>query len=226
MIRRLAVALGALGLASCFQYRERATVYPDGSGKIEVSVGFLGSQEEESDFEELAKVRANIEGIAAWTEPRRRACRDCGAYRYVTATAYFEDIRRVRFYDGEGDSRKLAREFGWGERDDGGFVLEVGIPEEFRRAAGEGEWARGLLQGLLDTAEVSVSMVLPGDVREAEGLERMQRRAVRWRLRGADMAVGEVPSGFRVVCGPSRLTDEELGAWRAEFRRATGRDER
>ena len=120
-----------LGMGGCMQMEQATTLYPDGSGKLKMTIGLkksmiaqieamargLGAPEGEvektdffSDFTDPLKLDANAKGIVAWGEPEKK---ETGEWITVTTTGYFEDINKVKVYSvqnspGQAPEKKLA----------------------------------------------------------------------------------------------------------------------
>lgn len=212
MSRLLACALAfAWALSGCVQYEQVTTLFPDGSGKFTMSVAFkksmlqmltetakqFGGEEGKTpdplaEFQDPDRLRANSEGIVAWSEPRRSEEAD---WVRVSVTGYFEDVNKVRIYDvvlgdaaGEapGGTRKAIFSCVYGKTDAGHLLtLRHEGSNEFNKlrgenAPGEGaELAKAMLEALkpmLEGLKFSMSITVPGPIREAKGLLEVKDR--------------------------------------------------
>lgn len=87
-------------LTGCVKFKQVMTVMPDGSGKMELSIGLsdqmmaMAQQQGESPFDEMNPLELSKEskGIVAFTEPKQEKK---GGFTYMTFSAYFEDINEV-----------------------------------------------------------------------------------------------------------------------------------
>ena len=111
-----------LGMGGCMQMEQTTTLYPDGSGKLVMTIGLkksmiaqiemmargFGAPEGEDEGEEMdffdgvtdpVQLDANSEGIVAWGKSKKE---DVGEWIRVTTTGYFEDINKVKVYNSPG----------------------------------------------------------------------------------------------------------------------------
>lgn len=118
-----------VGLGGCMQMEQETTLFPDGSGKLVMTVGLkksmiamieqmaqqFGAQEGQStdpfsDVTDPAKLKENAKGIVAWSRPEKK---EEGDFVRVKVTGYFEDINKVKVYQtqnspGQPPERRLA----------------------------------------------------------------------------------------------------------------------
>ena len=125
-----------LGMGGCMQMEQTTTLYPDGSGKLVMTIGLkksmiaqiemmakgFGAPEGEDEGEDTdffdgvtdpVQLDANSEGIVAWGKSKKE---DVGEWIRVTTTGYFEDINKVKIYNSQaavagqpgGGEKKLA----------------------------------------------------------------------------------------------------------------------
>lgn len=175
--RRWAVAvllLCVLCASGCVKLRQTLTVMPDGSGKIALRYGLSAEQiamAKESDVDPFREVLPQVMadkcvGLVAFTEPSTETE---GGYTYLSYTAYFRDINKVRInglgegtpgryrFTREGDGATLTVT--------GGTVLSLlaqhePVPEQERADS------RKAMVGL----SLHEHFVLPGKVEPVKGL--------------------------------------------------------
>lgn len=117
-------AVATLGVAAmmctgCIKFHAKMTVMPDGSGKIEHTMGVnsalfaqlgQGGASPLDDFT-LGDAADSMEGIVAFTKPVEKKA---NGWEYRTFTAYFDDVNKVKFDKDEedGPEYKLTTEGG------------------------------------------------------------------------------------------------------------------
>lgn len=187
MLRRLAAAAVAACLGSgCLQGEERTTLYPDGSGKLQMSIlfrkslvrmleaavrqpGELGPMENPLDrFDRPERMAQLSDGVVAWRAlPRKEE----GEWVRFSWIAYFEDINRVRIYEEEPQAggiggRRLTHSFRYERRPDGGTLwVERGkVAERLREVRGR---FSSEVRGGADSRKAVVDLMRPvfGDFR-------------------------------------------------------------
>lgn len=103
MIRHLTLAslvVLAFSLTGCIKFKQTMTLMPDGSGKINLSIGLsdqlmqMAKQQGEDPFNDLnpMELSEDSKGIVAFSKPETKTE---GGYTYMTFAAYFEDINEV-----------------------------------------------------------------------------------------------------------------------------------
>ena len=130
-------AAGALALmftlVCCFQLEQATTLYPDGSGKIEVLFGMkkelietirqFGDEEDDplAEFANPRQLLENTEGFVAWSRGEEEVTDE---YVSVRMTGYFEDVSKVKLYndaeegeDGESEEKTLSLAFEYSTKD-------------------------------------------------------------------------------------------------------------
>ena len=87
-------------LTGCVKFKQVLTVMPDGSGKIDLTIGLsdqmmaMAQQGGENPFDEMnpAELSKDSKGIVAFTKPTQKKE---GGFTYMSFSAYFEDINEV-----------------------------------------------------------------------------------------------------------------------------------
>eukprot|EP00752_Nemacystus_decipiens_P013706 g12159.t1 len=151
------------------------TVMPDGSGKINLSIGMseqliaMAKQQGEDPFKELdpKKLSNDSKGIVAFSKPTQSTE---GGYTYLSFSAYFEDVNAVEL--GGPDSGEEPSKFTY-TRDGKSATLTVdnsmllsAVRDHEPMAAEEKAFAAQMLAGML----FSESYVLPGAFEAIKGV--------------------------------------------------------
>lgn len=201
--------LGALALAllaGCLQYEQTATLMPDHSGKIHMTVAFkkttlkvmeamartAGGEEKPdlfAEFTDPVKLQENSEGVSAWSEPWRE---EEGEWVRVTVTGYFADVNKVRIYDVKKkpvQEKKLAFACKVEKTDKGhALVFQNDAGDELKNlGAGadpndlSGQLGQAMIQmmkPMLEGMKFCLSITVPGPIEEVTGgLEKKGRTA-------------------------------------------------
>ena len=190
-----AVALVAVALSGCFQFRTLLRLEPDGSGTIEETVvlsdvirSMMPTDSTEALYDEAA-VRARADSFGTGVRFVRVDTVSEGGFSGYRAVYAFDDINTVRLVPGSGEAVGLSNE------DEGsdlvpalafaytpGEQLRITIPREETEAgaapldpdsvAAQAEEVRrqvqeaALLRGFLDDARLAVAVELPAPVAE------------------------------------------------------------
>lgn len=244
-VRRLGLgvlALVLLATGSCIKLRNATLILPDGSGRIVLSAsiratkpGGLVSGGVEGWVD---RVFSSSHGVAAVTDVH--ASQD-GEWNAMSCVLWFEDANSFQLF-GHGPTETARLELHW--RPDGaGFVLESsggGIlwfageqlksldkldaapPDMQKMAQAMHESTLKMLEGFEMVSEVR----LPGVVAAVEGFRKVDDHTVSASLVHADLndaaklrEITKIPV-FRARCGPSTMTQAEIGAFKADLARA------
>lgn len=228
----LAWAILCLGLGCPRKLRVTGVVYPDASGKMEITIGDDGSYPSIS-FEDLSKATS---GFSAWS--RREAFKE-GDFKFAKMTGYFEDINEIELWGGK-DGEVLVAEFSFTKADDGTYEITyadraalaaAGIDKNpFEKAATEEEKQKvreRLKREQEEGFEVTYAFRLPGEIQEAEGME-FDGREVRRSLDMEKVAeiletspeVAKAGIRGRILVGPQGDLSGEIADFREEMERA------
>ncbi len=210
-------------LSSCIELKTTLTVYPNGSGKVEVSVRLneemsnthlmaarTDEARQQAALESICTELRRWTGIAAWAEVRESV-----ADGRVTSSAvgYFDDVRSVGRVMYAGRDR-----YDWKKNADGGFTLEwtgaggAGDKEPlFENVTREqGELQTRVMSLILKDARVEVEVVMPGEIREVMNLKISGGRRASIVMTGADvMKVLERFQELRLEYAP-RVRDKAM----------------
>ncbi|MGB1126074.1 MAG: hypothetical protein ACPG4Q_12780 [Phycisphaeraceae bacterium] len=162
-------------LTGCVKFKQGLTVMPDGSGKIDMSIGLsdqmmqMAKQQGESPFDEMdpKTLAKDSKGIVAFSKPVQKKE---GGYTYMTFSAYFEDINEVEL--GSPDEDQQPAKFVY-KRD--GKTASLTVEESMILSAvadheplGEEEkqFAAAMLSGMLFTE----TYTLPGSFEDIKGV--------------------------------------------------------
>lgn len=212
-VAALATITTVLALLGCEKERTTITVYPDGSGKIELHdtlgkqlAGFAlmmaDSPEKKQQAAEstIQKKLAGWEGVCAWTGVKGAVTE--GEEIDGEATGYFEDVTKLKRVE-----EKNHTSFKFTKNADGGFTLEQVDTEvkgddagpakkdpsdNFLKKMPEEEMnmavtmTTGMLQGLL----IERSIVMPGEVTEIKGAQKKDGRKATFTV--SDKEIGDL----------------------------------
>ena len=224
-------------LSGCVKFKQVVTVYPDGSGKMHVSMAIseqmlemAGDEDPFDDFSVHELTRQEASGWAAFTEPQAYSA---NGFKTVVFTGYFRDINAVTFGgsavddDGGGGGGDEQAEPSTTFRMEGGrLTVTGGIVAQMIREMGPDNSlndpaTRAMMAPMMQGLEISETYVLPGAVQAADGYTADGRTATLTVT--TDDLLGDRP--FTVVAledGVAEITfapadwDDE-NAWRAEF---------
>jgi len=226
-------------IAGCLRFREELVINPDGSGKITLTIGMSqafidkmkgmgpgGAEVDEKmgmDPEDLE----NAEGVVAFTKPVHEK-KD--GWETTTITAYFEDINKVKFWEKEGEKKKLKLAFTF-KKEGEGHVLEVedkftddGDSDKMDEMPAETkdqiwEQAKPMLKGF----EISKGVKMPGPVTAVEGFTKKEGRLAQNKVTEEsiktleDLTKSMKAAKAKVVSGKSEMTDADLAAFKKEL---------
>lgn len=195
-VKSLAVLAAMMfAVSGCVKMKWLVIVYPDGSGKMEITAGMnsaiaemgkMGGEDVEmpqvGDTDAMAE---NSKGFVAWSRPTESKEGDFTLY---TTTGYFKDINQVEFTDEEGGK---PTKFTFEKADDGTYkftFVEEGSADDIKEQSGEmgggaddemgKEMAKAMMKSMMAGMEVSYGVRMPGDVTEAEEMNIEGRQAV------------------------------------------------
>ncbi len=206
-------ALAGLTLlvCGCFQTKETYTLNPDGSGKVLLEATFqpmnmMGGEEQDPE-EQLRKSVKDIivksDGIEIWKDVSYKRTDD--GKIYVTGTAYFKDLSRVKF-KGLGETRVEFK-----KQEDGTLVLTVDpqqsrdggkkpaadkeapkltdeqIAQKVKLERTNFQQAKGFMSGFLSTMTTEKVFLLPGSVTETNNLKKDEKGGLHFLLEGKKM---------------------------------------
>lgn len=103
-------------LTGCVKFKQVMTLMPDGSGKIELTIGLseqivqMAKQQGENPFDELdpKQLSEDSKGFVAFTKPVEKKVE---GYTYLTFSAYFTDINQVEL--GSPDDEEAPAKFAY-----------------------------------------------------------------------------------------------------------------
>ena len=235
-ILALLVLSAAASLPGCIQAEEAATLMPDGSGKLTMTIGLkksmidmirelgkAGGDEKPADpfdqFKDPAKLKANSEGIVAWGEPKKSEDND---WVRVSVSGYFEDINKVKVYSeanqGGDAQKKLSFAAKYEKAGDGGkLTMASELTDDFRKmgkdagagGAGNEELAKAMIEAMkpmLEGLKISMSVTVPGPVEDTGGLLEKKDRKATFSLEG-----GTILDAMKDPKGPAAKKLEGFG---------------
>ena len=254
----LVVAVFGLSLTGCLKFKQTYTFMPDGSGKVDFRIGFnekivkdtmkemgggmggggggMGGAPEMADPTDLdiGDIQDNYTGFVAFTMPKTEETTD--GWKILTFTGYFEDINKVKIFNGEGADRKEQTAFTFKPTEGGGYVLEgtsaydpgdddsgMGDMGGMAEAPEMQEMVKGIMESVMKGFEVSWGVEMPGLVTKSEGMPTFQGRHAELKISQKDMSdlsqmkkLSEAKK-FRIECGPSQISTAEIKAFKTEL---------
>ncbi len=193
-------ALVCTALVCCVQFEQKTTLYPDGSGKIEMLIAMkedlakMAEGEEDDPFEDFKDPLAlaeNTEGFVAWTAPTKKIV---DGWLEMRVTGYFEDVTKAKFYDERGDESlgtedQLSVGFTYKE-EEGLHTLSLqndmanDMPDGFGDDDEEGDEAdemaeamMGMMKEMMEGLRIEMAVTVPGKIETVKGLVQEGRTA-------------------------------------------------
>jgi hypothetical protein len=191
-----------VGFVSCVQYEQVSSFFPDGSGKISMSIGIkksmieqleemakaMGSEEEMdplADFTDPKKLAENSEGILAWTKPE---VVDDGKWIRVSYTGYFVDINKVKIYQEQEEGGETTKSLAFActyEKGDGTSTLQ--LIDDAREKLGEDleqpeeddamrEMQIQMMKTMMEGMKIRMAITVPGEILESSGFMSTEGR--------------------------------------------------
>jgi hypothetical protein len=266
------VMIAAVSLTGCVKDKKVLTILPDGSGKVDFTMGFNaklieetlggmmpqggegGGMVEDSDPTnvDVNDLKDNFAGFVAFTEPTIKDGSD--GWKYVSFTGYFENINDVQIFDkGKDEATDEDSDEMGGDEDpapaeereskakfvfkktETGYTLAVvtTLQEKDEEMGGDEEsnpemekMVFGMMAAMLKDMEISMGFVMPGAVSSAEGMTVDGRNAT-YKVTGADFKSAAdlkklvEKKEFKITCGASQMSAENIGAFKTEMAEAT-----
>jgi hypothetical protein len=213
----LLAAAVVLVVPGCFKVKQEFTVYPDGSGKMEIRTGFNAKAIEDAlgalggqmgggggmggpDIDDPTEITIedldeDMQGFVAFTRPKVEETAD--GWTYVSFTGYFEDVNKVKIYgEGEGDEKSTRATMSF-EATDNGYVLTIqnrlgpGDQEKMDELDEVPPEMAGMVQAMMDMMLQGFSMEeryhLPGEILEVEGIPVHEGRVASRKIEQGDI---------------------------------------
>jgi len=223
----LATALTLL-VSGCVKVKQAVSVMPDGSGKMVLTLGANQEMQQpgQPDMSEVDLLEMNDEssGFVAFTKPK--VTEEAG-WKYVSFTAYFDDINKVRLGKEDGEGQPPAK-YAF-DKDGEGFKLIVtnamtaqmgkGIAEQPDPDQQQLLMAQMALAGL----RIEETYELPGKVAEAPAGGTSEGRVASVVMTDADIFNKEKGKVFAggdprtITTAANEVTEEAAAAWKAEL---------
>jgi hypothetical protein len=207
----VAVVLG-LALAGCIKSEQTFTIYPDGSGKVEINQTLMGMMASMMKGENpmggdedgapgkkpdpFEMIRKGVGGKVYWTNLKTSDGPN-GEFT-ISGTGYFENVNDIKPEKGTLTFTKA---------DDGGSIFEMTqeMPDELKgggfpgmaparpgeKPTPEEEAQRKqmmeMMKGMLAGFEARITVVMPGAVKSAEGMKPADGRKAEFKMTEQDM---------------------------------------
>ncbi len=191
-----------VGFVSCVQYEQVSSFFPDGSGKISMSIGMkksmieqleemaksMGSEEEMdplADYTDPKKLAKNSEGILAWTKPE---VKDDGEWIRVSYTGYFADINKVKIYQEQDEGGEKTKSLAFAcKYEKGEETSTLQLIDDTREAMGEDlnqpeedeamrEMQIQMMKTMMEGLKIRMAITVPGEVLESSGFMSTEGR--------------------------------------------------
>jgi hypothetical protein len=223
--------------AGCYEQKQAAVINPDGSGRVvietraavpAVTVPGKGKPTAEEFGRQLAKDFINkTQGVEGWKDLTIRGTREGDAL--VTATAYFPDIRKLRF--------SLPLVFTWQRQENGTYrfgmerergpgtpeplkITDAQLKEQVGKAQASYREQRPALQTALSTFKLTLAITLPGEVFETKVLTQgtgEQAQTVTIAIEGNKLVAAldkfmadEATMGTTIASGNDLMSNDDL----------------
>ncbi|RME74668.1 MAG: hypothetical protein D6776_04765 [Planctomycetota bacterium] len=208
LMTKLAVLAVATALTGCIKSKQYWTIYPDGSGKVEIENTLMGMMAQMAKMggqmgpdageaqDPYQMIKESVKGKVYWSDFEAK---DGPNGEYVLkGTAYFENINDVS--TGDDEDSKLV----WKKNDDGSFSLvmqndeateglpgmpgmgEGGEPSSPEEKAQQ-EQMKAMMMGMLAGFEVKIAFTGPGEVTDMKGFQTKDGRTVAFTLTEDDV---------------------------------------
>ncbi len=237
-----------LALPGCVKLKWLVTIYPDDSGKLELTIGMSsmlsgfaemgegeGGAGPSATFADPREIADGSQGFVAWTAPEKSTS---GDYKMTKVTGYFEDINKIAL-DMKGGDEEDSEATSWSfkKNEDGTFeasFIDKSMNDDITEQGGQfggddspeaKELVKSMAKSTMAGFEMSYGFVMPGEVAEAEGM-RIEGRNATMKIdidKLFDMEEGEAKKGFRgvVKSGPAvEGLEEEMAAFQKEVEEA------
>ncbi len=243
------IALGGLlalvlAFTACIKSEQVFTIYPDGSGKVEVKQTISGMMAQmmkgggpggpqgggqQPDLADM--VKKSMGGKVYWTDVSTSD--GPNGEIVLSGTGYFEHVNDLKPEKGT-----IAFE----ASPDGGYVFTMTqeIPDEMKGGmpgmGGEGgkltpeqeaqrQQAMQMMKAMMAGFEMKLAVVMPGEIKSADGLPATEGRKASLRIGEEDLQAfmeqkKQPPTQMKVVSGPASVGDEELSAFKKELESA------
>jgi hypothetical protein len=221
-----------LGTTGCLKVKQTMTLMPDGSGKVEMTMGFSEAMlammpPDQDPFAELsvAALSEDPSGFVAFTEPE---ISEADGYKMATFTAYFEDVNELEMDGPDGQPVFYAL-----EETDAGTVLTVstsavrGMMQQMEMQGGAEQLQDPQAKEMIAGMEVSETFIVPGTVTDAGGIDT-DGNSVSLAV-DADMLIdGKAPesytegddAGLTITFTPGDVDEDAVAAFQAEMEAA------
>ncbi|MEM9415326.1 MAG: hypothetical protein AAGA29_07610 [Planctomycetota bacterium] len=177
----LMLSLAVLLAGGCVKMKQIVTVMPDGSGKLEFTLGvsqMLVQQAGENPLDEFTLENMTgdemPQGVVAFTAPEKW---QDGGYEYVSFTMYFEDINELSGPGGE--TEEMFADYTFAQNGDGCTLTVNGgmIMELMANYEKPGPDDLMMMKQMMDGIEIVEHYVLPGEAEDIDGVEMIDNTA-------------------------------------------------
>jgi hypothetical protein len=254
LFQRIATPLAivsAIALTGCLKSNQTYTLYPDGSGKVEMKFTFLGMMAQMikaggpqgmgggdeggpgggQKIDPYDAVKKNFSGKIYWANLHTEDGAD-GSYS-VYGTGYFDDVNQLKPDKGT---------ISWTKNADGGNTFEITqeTPDELKGMGGDDAkktpeqkqqeaQMKAMMKGMLAGFEMKIAVVMPGAVKSAEGMTPGEGRNAQVSMNEQDVQdimdkKKTPPTKMKVVAGAPSGLDDELAKFKKDLADAKAND--
>lgn len=224
----LLVTAAAFLVSGCVKLKHATTVMPDASGKMTFTVGANKQMQQpgQPDMTEVNLLEMNDDssGFVAYSKPK--VTEEAG-WKYVTFTAYFDDINKVRLGK-EGEGNQPPATFTFAKEGEG---YKLSITNAMTASMGKGiaeqedpePQQMAMVQAMLAGFKIEETYEMPGAVSAIPAPGTSAARVATVVVTDADVfnkAKGKVlvdGNPRAVVSGASEVTEDAMTAWKAEM---------
>ena len=235
-----AVLAAALSLTGCLKSDETITLYPDGSGKIQLKTTLLGMMAQMAKMggmpgeegqgggagkaDPFKAIKDGFGGKVYWANLKAEDGPN-GEYM-LSGTGYFENVNDVQRKNGKISFQKDPA--GEGHL----FELAGEMPNELSGGPGadgpeaeQQKQMQEMMKGMLAGFDMKVTVVMPGAVKTAEGMKPTEGRNAVFALTEKDvLAIMDKkmtpPKEMKVTSGAPGSLDTEIAAFKEELAKA------
>ena len=192
---KIVLVAAILALPGCVKLKWLVTIYPDDSGKLELTIGMnsmlsgLAEMGEEAGgegagatpFGDPEEISEGSTGFVAWTAPEES--KD-GDFKMTKITGYFENINDVKLdmeddEGEEGDEAATPTTWTFKKNEDGTFeatFVDTSMADDIGEQGGEmggadspeaKEMGKAMAKSMMAGFEISYGFIMPGEVAEA-----------------------------------------------------------
>jgi hypothetical protein len=249
-VARTAGLVAVIALSGCLKAEQVFTIYPDGSGKVEIKQTLFGP----AAMGLRAQMQGQGRGPGGGGDRPGRGPRDIADVlkRSMRGKVYWANLETgdgemgeivlsgSGYFENIADIKSDIVNLTFAPDEGGGHVLSLSaqIPDRFKRQlAGltgmgrggapltpEEEQRKAMLKPMLAGFDLTFVVIVPGEIKSSEGPATTEGRKATLRI-GEDQVetfadLSKAPPAMKIVSGPSTVTAEEIAAFKKELEAA------